>query len=80
MAKNTSILLTPYYEKLIAKGVKSGEYSSASEVVREALRLWAERVEKKKALKKAIQQGLDSGISENFTFDSFIDKMKNETK
>lgn len=80
MAKNTSILLTPYYEKLIAKGVKSGEYSSASEVVREALRLWAERAEKKKALKKAIQEGLDSGIAEDFTFDGFIEKMKKKSK
>ena len=40
-----SVSLTPQLEKLIASKVKTGRYTSASEVVREALRL-LEREEK----------------------------------
>ncbi len=80
MAKNTSILLTPYYEKLIAKGVKTGRYSSASEVMREALRLWAQQEEKKNNLDAALEEGEKSGYIKNFNFDSFIKEMKADKK
>jgi antitoxin ParD1/3/4 len=79
MAKNTSILLTPYYEKLIAKGVKSGEYSSASEVVREALRIWAKQDKKRTELDDALEAGEKSGYIENFSFDTFIEEMKSKS-
>lgn len=35
--------LTPAMEKEIAEAIESGEYTSASEIVREGLRLWRER-------------------------------------
>jgi antitoxin ParD1/3/4 len=38
-----NISLTPQLEKLVKKKVESGHYGSASEVMREALRLLAER-------------------------------------
>ena len=38
MAKNTSILLGDYFDNFINQQVKSGKFSSASEVVRTALR------------------------------------------
>jgi len=40
MAKNTSILLGDYYDDFINKQLKSGRFSSASEVVRAALRMF----------------------------------------
>ena len=39
MAKNTSILLGDYFENFINYQVQSGKFSSASEVVRAAMRL-----------------------------------------
>src|SRR5690606_10266832 len=50
MAKNTSILLGDYFEKFIAKQVETGKYSSASEVVRAALRLFEKEQNQKKEL------------------------------
>lgn len=38
-----NVSLTPALEREIEDAVSSGEYSSASEIVREGLRLWRER-------------------------------------
>ncbi len=40
MAKNTSILLGDHFEKFINSQIKGGKFTSASEVVRTALRLF----------------------------------------
>jgi antitoxin ParD1/3/4 len=58
-----NVSLTPELEQLVHKKVKSGLYLSASEVVREALRLLEERDRvnalKLEELRKEIQIGLD---------------------
>jgi antitoxin ParD1/3/4 len=60
-----NINLTPQLEEMVREKVSSGLYTSASEVVREALRLMDEkdqlRVAKLGQLRQAIQEGLDSG-------------------
>jgi len=66
MARNTSILLGAYFEDFISSNVSSGRYSSASEVVRTALRLLESEEAKKKNLAKALQQGEKSGFVKNF--------------
>ena len=38
-----NVSVTPEQSRLIAREVESGQYASASEVVREALRVWRER-------------------------------------
>lgn len=38
-----NVSLTPALEREIEEAVASGEYTSASEIVREGLRLWKER-------------------------------------
>ncbi|MCB0511809.1 MAG: type II toxin-antitoxin system ParD family antitoxin [Bacteroidetes bacterium] len=48
MAKNTSILLGDYFDNFINKQVQSGKFSSASEVVRAALRMFEYEESKKK--------------------------------
>jgi antitoxin ParD1/3/4 len=58
-----NVSLTPELEQLIHKKVESGLYLSASEVVREALRLLEERdrvtAMKHEELRKEIQIGID---------------------
>ncbi len=66
MAKNTSILLGNHFENFINEEIASGRFSSASEVVRTALRLLEIEEEKIKQLRKEIQIGIDSGMVENF--------------
>jgi antitoxin ParD1/3/4 len=60
-----NVNLTPQLEALIKKKVASGLYNSASEVVREALRLMEEqdrmRAIKLEQLRLDIREGLESG-------------------
>ena len=59
-----NVSLTPQLEAMIRAKVASGMYSNASEVVREALRLLAEKdadyQRKMKALRAEIQKGIDA--------------------
>jgi antitoxin ParD1/3/4 len=60
-----NISLTPHLEELVKGKVESGLYNSASEVMREALRLLEERDQLRdlrlEELRRDIQQGIDSG-------------------
>ncbi len=66
MAKNTSILLGEYFENFINEQVKSGRFSSASEVVRTALRLFEQEENKTKVLINELKVGEKSGIISGF--------------
>lgn len=62
-----NISLTPQLEDLVKGKVESGFYNSASEVMREALRLLAERDQLRdlrlEELRREIQKGIDSGAA-----------------
>ena len=62
-----NISLTPHLEEMIREKIASGSYNSASEVVREALRLLEQadefRALKLQKLREDIREGLDSGPS-----------------
>lgn len=72
MAKNTSILLGDYFDSFINKQVKSGKFTSASEVIRAALRLFEYEETKKAELVKELKKGEKSGFVKNFNRDSFL--------
>ncbi len=59
-----NVSITPELEKFVQSLVKSGMYNSASEVIRDALRLLEEKRELRKKrieqLNAEIQKGLDS--------------------
>lgn len=63
-----NVNLTPQLEELVRAKVASGMYTSASEVVREALRLMDEqdrlRAVKLEQLREDIRQGLASGAAQ----------------
>ena len=75
MGRNTSILLGNHFEDFISSEVSSGRYSSASEVIRTALRLLETEEEKKKDLNKALVQGEKSGFEKNFNPKTHLKKL-----
>jgi len=72
MAKNTSILLGDYFDNFINQQVKTGKFSSASEVVRTALRMFEHEEAKKTELINELKKGEKSGFVEDFNRESFL--------
>jgi antitoxin ParD1/3/4 len=77
-----NVNLTPQLEALVRAKVDSGMYTSASEVVREALRLMDEqdrlRQIKLDELRSEVRKGLDSGASQQW--DAAASKAKARTR
>lgn len=75
-----NVNLTPQLEKLVRSKVGSGLYASASEVVREALRLMDEqdrlREAKLEQSRSDVRQGLASGPSETWDADAVKGKAR----
>jgi antitoxin ParD1/3/4 len=59
-----NVSLTPELEKYVQSKVESGRYTSASEVVREALRLLEQKEQEREAALKEFQARLDEGLAE----------------
>jgi antitoxin ParD1/3/4 len=57
-----NVNLTPELENLVHNKVKTGRYNSASEVVREALRLMEERDQMKSLHKEEIRSKIAAGL------------------
>lgn len=66
MSKNTSISLGNHFEQFIQGRISDGRYSNVSEVIRAALRLLEEEESKVVALRRAIEEGMESGIAKDF--------------
>ncbi len=75
MAKNTSILLGDYFENFIKSQIKSGKYSSASEVIRAALRMFEHEESKKAELIKELKKGEQSGFVTDFNRTAFLEDL-----
>ncbi|MET0221599.1 MAG: type II toxin-antitoxin system ParD family antitoxin [Tardiphaga sp.] len=75
----TSYTIGKHYEEFIRGLVESGRYSTASEVMREGLRLVEEKEEQRKikleALRAAIREGLD-GPFEDIDPSELISRVK----
>ena len=56
--------------------IQAGKYSSSSDYVRDLIRQDQERRDKIAALQKAITEGLESGVAEDFDLKSFLKEMK----
>lgn len=75
MSKNTSILLGDYFDNFISSQVKNGKFSSASEVVRAALRLFEQEETKKTELINELKKGEKSGFVKDFNRESFLNNL-----
>lgn len=74
----TSFTLGEHWEVFMKNQIASGKYGSASELVRDGLRLLERRETKIAALQKAITEGFESGISENFSMDELQNELDAE--
>ena len=72
MAKNTSILLGDHFDNFINYQIQSGRFSSASEVVRAALRLFEDEENQKTTLIKELKKGEKSGFVQKFDRKKFL--------
>ena len=74
MPKNTSVSLGDHFTTFIEAQVTAGRYSSATDVVRAALRLLEDDEAKLSALRAALIEGETSGASTPFDLDAFVAK------
>jgi antitoxin ParD1/3/4 len=75
MAKNTSILLGDHFDKFINSQLDSGRYSSASEVIKAALRMFEKEENKKNELIKELKVGEKSGLKDAFDQSDFLSNL-----
>ena len=74
MGKTISFVLGEHFERLINQQVGSGRNASASEVVRDALRVFEEQQTAIKRSNDAIEEGYASGISDAFDWDDLFEQ------
>ncbi|TYO66439.1 type II toxin-antitoxin system ParD family antitoxin [Bradyrhizobium hipponense] len=76
----SSYSIGKHFEDLIDNLVESGRYATASEVMREGLRLIEEREERRKAkleaLRAEIQKGVDSGPMEEVDLHDWMNDIR----
>ncbi|MCP4432600.1 MAG: type II toxin-antitoxin system ParD family antitoxin [Gammaproteobacteria bacterium] len=77
MAKNTSMTLGDHFDGFIAGQIDSGRFNSASEVVRAALRMLENNEAKLNTLRKALDDGEKSGISD-YEYNAFMVELDSE--
>lgn len=78
MAKNTSLILGDYIENFIDEQVKTGRFSSASEVVRTALRLFEQEEAHKINLVNGLKAGEKSGFVTNFDREQYLNGLTSD--
>jgi antitoxin ParD1/3/4 len=72
MDRNTSFGLGDHFWSFVEAKVAEGRYASATDVVRAGLRLLEEREAKLAALRAALIEGEQSGLSTPFDFEAFL--------
>ena len=70
MGRATSIILGEHFDELIAQQMQTGRYRTASEVVRDALRLFEQQQTAITRLNDAIEEGYASGFVDDMDWDA----------
>ncbi len=78
--KNTSISLGDYFDNFVRSQISIGRYKNVSEVIRAGLRLLENEESKIAALRNAIQEGIDSGIAQDFDPEKNLQELKSRVK
>jgi antitoxin ParD1/3/4 len=80
MGRNTSVSLGDHFENFVDNRISEGRFNNASEVIRAGLRLLEEEESKIIALKIAINEGIESGIAENFNPINHLEFLKSQKR
>lgn len=75
MSKNTSIYLDDFYQNFIESQIKSGKFSSASEVIRAALRRFEQQEEKSKIVVSELKIGEKTSLISDFKREDGLKKL-----
>jgi antitoxin ParD1/3/4 len=77
---NTSLTLGKHWESFIKEKISNGQYGSASELVRDSLRLLEERDIKLEALRAALIEGEESGTAGKLDIESIKRKGREKAR
>jgi len=77
MPKNTSMTLGEHFDDFIAHKINEGRFSSASEVVRAALRMFEDNEQKITTLRNLLEEGERSGTTE-YSYESLMNELDEE--
>ena len=77
MPKNTSMTLGEHFDGFIAHKIDEGRFSSASEVVRAALRMFEDNEQKITTLRNLLEEGKRSGTAE-YSYESLMNELDEE--
>ena len=80
MSKNRSISKGIRFDQFVQNQTTEGVYKNGCEVIRDDLRLSETEENKARTLKNIIQEGVDSGIAEDFDPALNLKKLKTERK
>lgn len=76
MVKDRLFRIENCFEQSISSVTSEKDFNNTNEVVRAESRLLEEHENRVKALRGAIQEGSDSGVSEDFNPDDFLTELK----
>jgi antitoxin ParD1/3/4 len=74
--RNTSVVLGEHFADFVDQQVATGRFASASEVIRAGLRLLEEEQTRLQALRRALEEGEQSGPGESFEIEEFLVGMR----
>ncbi len=80
MGRNTSVSLGDHFETFVDKRVSEGRFKNASEVIRAGLRLLEEEEVKILALRKAVKDGINSGVAKDYNKKKHLAYLKSKKK
>jgi antitoxin ParD1/3/4 len=77
MQKNTSVTLGEHFDAFIADQINAGRFTTASEAVRAGLRLLEQQELKLAALRRALEEGEESGFTD-YSLQELLTELDNE--
>ena len=76
MSRTVTASIGPHYEEFITNSIRTGRYNNASEVIRAGLRRLEEDESRLAALRAAMDEGINSGVCENFDPEAHLQQLK----